>query len=304
MSLIVCTTGAPDRMTELTRRLSAVLDASPDVEVLVIDNSAAGGLTLADPRIRVERCALPGLSRARTAACALARADALVFTDDDVDFGADWPVRMAAPLLEGRYDATAAPVRLGPEFDRLRSPLAREWLAEANLRDEARIVGAGMGLHRRTLALGLWDERIGAGWPDFAFGEESLFEEMIRERGARVGLVPDAEVVHHPDPARASNEHFLRIARQKGLSGAYIGYHWWGESLRMPRLREWRRRLRLAWHRTRRHGRRELDEDELRLVESIGVAAGHAMLRGERRLYLPRPQHGRDAPARMTHGNT
>ena len=285
VSLIVCTTGAPGRLADVTQRLSAVLDATDDVEVLLIDNSADGGVTVADERIRVERCALPGLSRARTTASALARGAVLVFTDDDVEFGPEWPTVMAELVLDGSFDAVAAPVRLGPEFDGLRSVLLREWLAEGNLGDEPRLIGAGMAIHRRVLGLGLWDERIGAGRPDFAFGEESLFENMIRAGGGTVGLARDATVIHHPDPSRTTAQHFRRIARQKGLSGAYLGYHWWGESMRMPRLRQARRVLRLLGHRLGRRGRAGIDEDELRLVQSVGEAAGYAMLRGETRLY-------------------
>lgn len=275
-------------MNELAHRLSAVLDASPELEVLVVDNSPEGALTMPDQRIRVERCALPGLSRARSAGCRAAEGSVLVFTDDDVDFPPEWPMRMAAPLLDDEADAAAAPVRLGPEFDHLRSRLAREWLAEANLDPPVRLVGAGMAIHRRMLTFGAWDERLGAGRPDFAFGEESLFELMIRESGARIVLVPDAGVIHHPDPARTTNDHFLRIARQKGLSDAYIGYHWRAQSLRMPRLRQWRRSLRLFWYRLVRPRRGDLDEHELRLVESIGLAKGYALLAAEPRAYVPR----------------
>jgi hypothetical protein len=289
VTVAVCTTGAPGRMAALSAQLAAVLDASPETEALVVDNSRDGGLTMDDPRIRVVRCALPGLSRARTAASALARADVLVFTDDDVEFGPSWPALMAAPLLTGTLDATAAPIRLGPEYDALDSPLLRGWLAEGNLDGEVRMIGAGMALHRRVLGLGLWDERLGAGRPDFAFGEESLFELMIRAAGARVGVVPEAGVVHHPDPARSTHEHLVRMARQKGLSDAYLGYHWYGDDLPRPRLRARRRALRLWWHRVARRTRGTRDIEELRLAESLGRAEGHAMLQGESRAYLPRP---------------
>ncbi len=289
MTVAVCTTGAAERMPGLARRLGAVLDASPEVEALVVDNSAVGGLRLDDPRIRIVRCALPGLSRARTTACLHARGDAIVFTDDDVDFAATWPTTLAAPLREGSHDAVGAPVRLGPEYDDLSSPLLRGWLAEGNLGDRARLIGAGMALHRRVLGLGLWDERLGAGRPDFAFGEEMLFELMIRAAGARIGVVPEAAVVHHPDPSRSTDDHLRRIAWQKGMSDAYIGYHWHGDDLPRPRLRRWRRELRLRWHRISRRRDAARDEEELRLIESVGRATGHERLRGEARAYTPRP---------------
>lgn len=294
VSVIVCTTGASARMGALAHRLTAVLDAAASdeavgFEALVVDNSPAGGLTMPDPRIRVVRCALPGLSRARTTACVQARGDVLVFTDDDVEFPASWPAAMAAPLLDGHLDAAAAPVRLGPEYDHLRSRLLREWLAEGNLGDEVRLIGAGMAVHRRVLGSALWDERIGAGRPDFAFGEETLFESMIRAAGARIGLVREAEAVHHPDPARAGHDDLIRVAWQKGLSDAYYAYHWLGEGMPLPRLRRWRRQLRLRAFRLRRRDRELRQEEEARLVESVGRAAGFVILDGEPRAYRPRP---------------
>ena len=45
----------------------------------------------------------------------------------------------------------------------------------------------------------------------------------------------------------------------------------------MPRLRQARRVLRLLGHRLGRRGRAGIDEDELRLVQSVGEAAGYAM---------------------------
>jgi glycosyltransferase involved in cell wall biosynthesis len=276
-------------MAALGQRLSAVLEVSPDFEIVVVDNSTAGDVTMSDSRIRVIRCALPGVSRARATACMHARGEALVCTDDDVEFAPDWPARMAAPLLDGRLDAVAAPVRLGPEYDALRSTLLREWLAEGNLGEEVRLIGAGMAFHRRVLGFGLWEDRIGAGQPDFAFGEETLFEWMIRAAGARIGIERAAEVVHHPDPSRTEHDHFVRIAWQKGLSDAYSAYHWLGEGMPLARLRSLRRRLRLGIYRLRRRGRDRWDEEELRLIESAARAAGFAMIEGQPRAYLFRP---------------
>jgi glycosyltransferase involved in cell wall biosynthesis len=291
VSLIVCTTGSGARLAPLFTRLISVLDADAAVEVLIVDNSRPGGLTSPDARIRVVRSVVSGLSRARTTGCMHARGDVLVFTDDDVDFDAHWPATLAKPVLEGRLDAAAATVRLGDEYAGLSSTLLREWLAEANIDERVRLVGAGMAIHRRLLGIGSWDERLGAGRPDFAFGEETLFEYMIRAAGARLGVVADAPVVHHPDLDRISDDRWRSTARQKGLSAAYLEHHWWGTSLPAARLRLWWRRLRLP--RMRRAGL----EQELRLRESIGNAEGHLRLRGEPPLYV---SSRRDADAGST----
>ena len=286
ISLVVCTTGAPDRMQELERRLAASLDAGGAViEALVVDNSAGASVRFGDTRIRIVRCASRGLSRARTTGCMHARGDVIVFTDDDVDFDADWPMELAAPIVEGRVDATAAPVRLGEAYTGVTTLLLREWLAEANLSGAPKLVGAGMALHRRTLGFGLWDQNLGAGQPLFAFGEEQLFEYMIRAAGANVDVVASAGVVHRPDPARMTEDGWRRTALQKGYSEAYLSHHWWGNSLARPRLRLWRRLARLWIHRRLRHP--DL-ESELRLIESIGLARGHTVLRRTKPIYLPR----------------
>ncbi|GAA1999877.1 glycosyltransferase [Microbacterium ulmi] len=290
-SLVVCTTGRSDRMPGLVARLQAALrDQRAVSEAVVVDNSPEGSLSeLAGDGIRVVRAALPGLSLARTVGCIQARGDVLVFTDDDVEFAPSWPGRMAAPILAGELDATAAPVRLGPEFDDIASPLLRGWLAEANLPGDAvRLVGAGMALHRDLLGLGVWDQRLGAGVAGTAFGEETLFESMIRAQGARIDVVADAEVVHHPDATRLGPDYWRRTAQQKGLSEAYFAYHWLGETMPRPALRTARRRVRLWVHR-RRHGSDPARfEQELRLIHSLAVSAGFSRESRSPRAYPPR----------------
>ena len=285
ISLIVCTTGRPDRMDALAVRLANVLDASATpVEVIVVDNSGRSDLLVADSRVRVVRSSLRGLSRARTTGCINALGDVLVFTDDDVEFDADWPELIAQPIIEGRLDATTAPVRLGSEFDSIRSVLLRQWLAEANLDGEARLVGAGMAMHRRLLGFGTWDQRLGAGQPDYAFGEETLFEYMIKHAGARIEVVHEAGVIHHPDLDRISPAYWRRTARQKGRSEAYIAYHWGGESMPRATLRAFRRRVRLRAHRSEQG---TASESELRFIESLARAEAFRQLQTEPRAYFP-----------------
>lgn len=292
ISLVVCTTGEANRLAPLGARLRAVLAAVADAEVIVVDNSRAGELRFDDDGIRVVRCVARGLSFARETGCRAARGDVVVFTDDDVDFDPEWPARMAEPVLAGRLDAAAATVVLGEEFDAITSPVRREWLAESNLPhdgDRIRLVGAGMALHRDVLVQGVWDQRLGAGAPTFPFGEEQLFELVVRDAGARVGLAPDARVVHHPDPSRTTDDHYRRIAMQKGLSDAYLAHHWYGERLRRPRLRLLRRRLRLWLYRRQASvGRPRSFEGELALIQSVGVARGHVIVGGEPRRYVRR----------------
>lgn len=291
ISLIVATTARSDRLEPLFARLRASRDAlGAAAEVVVVDNSRDGALAHANEQgILIVRAALPGLSRARTTACMRSRGEVLVFTDDDVDFDPDWAMRMARPILAGEAHATAAPVRLGPEFDFVTDQLQREWLAEANLADgqQTRLVGAGMAIHRDMLGIGLWDEQLGAGAPTTSFGEETLFEAMIREAGAVIEVCRDAEVVHHPDTTRLDDQSWRDTAAAKGQSAAYVAYHWYGAELKRARLRTLRRRARLRAHR-RRSGAGGFVE-ELRLIESVGYAEGMVREQARPRAYIPRP---------------
>lgn len=284
IALVICTTGAADRISALTDRLAAVsARCGSEVEIVVVDNSSAGTVVLPRP-IRVLRCALPGLSRARTLGCLATEARIFVLTDDDVEFGDDWPLRMARPIRSGEADAVGAPVRLGDEFDHVSSSLERAWLAEANLTGGARLVGAGMAFDRELLSVAQFDQRIGAGSREYPFGEESLFESMVREAGGRVAVAADAPVIHHPNPARASRDAFHSTATAKGMSEAYAAYHWHDESLAFPRLRAARRTIRLAWER-----RRGIEpERELNLLRDIGFARGFANESRHARAYVPR----------------
>lgn len=288
VSLIVCTTGRDDRLPALRDRLVASL-AEPHGadEVILVDNSPNGlPPDAVAGTIRVVRSALPGLSRARTVGCIHAGGDVLVFTDDDVEFQPSWAALMATPVLDGRFDVTVAPIKLGPELDHVTSPLLRGWLAEANLGDHPpRLVGAGFAVRRSLLGLGLWDQQLGAGVPERGFGEETLFELMVQSHGARVGLVSEAAVIHHPDLARATASEWRRTAVAKGRSEAYVAYHWAGEELPHAALRALRRRLRLLTHRLRHRSSIGGLEEELRLLQSWAFAHESARERGRPRVY-------------------
>lgn len=306
-SLIVCTTAREDRVPALLERCAASVAYGGSVaEVVLVDNSSTARLLRGKPNerpahlppgVRVVRGALRGLSHARTTGCIQARGDVLVFTDDDVEFDAGWAHRLAQPVLSGTLDAAAAPVRLGPEFDHVRSPMLRGWLAEANLDEgDERLVGAGMAIGRSLFGLGLWDARIGAGAGQACFGEETLFEAMIRAHGARVGVVRSAEALHHPDLDRLSPDFWRRTARSKGLSDAYVSYHWWGRSLPKPLLRIARRRIRLAAFKRSVSNEPDRLVEELRLIESVYYAVGFRRESRGPRVYHREGWNARAAP--------
>lgn len=283
---MICT-AEQDRAAELQRRLNAVVDHCGDnVQVIVVDNTAAGEVRFDNPDIDVVRCAVPGLSISRAVGCAFAAGRVIVMTDDDVEFGAEWPLRIAAPIVDDELDLATVPVVLGPEFAHVTSSLRRRWLAEANLQGLEFLLGAGMAFRKQLLGAAVWDDTIGAGRDPYGYGEDSLFGFMARQAGARFGWV-DAPVTHHPDPARLRDGALRRAARLRGCSQAYIAHHWEHAPTRLARVRLLYQLLRLAKYRLRRPTDGGASDVALELRMSVAEARARLRLRHTRYRYTP-----------------
>lgn len=271
VSLITCTDAKADPDIAVARLVHAAWVSRFAVEVLLVDNSAAGIDRTWDD-VRVIRAELPGLSRARAVACTFATADKIVFVDDDVVFDDAWVDRLVQAMDAGA-DVVASPIALAGDLAAMNLPaVVRGWLAE-NLGspDHVDLVGAGFGFTRRMMQHALWDQALGAGPHSSGYGEEQLFALMCRAAGARIVLAPLPAIVHHPDPQRASVANMLREAARKGRSEAYIAHHWHGQVIRFGQARRLVRSLR-AWRRTRRVGD-EFDDSALRALDAAHSAA-------------------------------
>jgi GT2 family glycosyltransferase len=77
------------------------------------------------------------------------------------------------------------------------------------------VLGANMAFRVEALArVGAFDERLGPGAAGHE--EETEISHRLRRAGFRIGYAPAAVVFHDVDPARATRERFIRIARERG----------------------------------------------------------------------------------------
>jgi O-antigen biosynthesis protein len=103
VSVIIATR---DRPAALRRAVASILGGRyPNLEVCVVDNSAAGewaetvaALSRRDPRVRYLSEPRPGISRARNHGARRAEGEILVFTDDDVVVSRGWLEAIVATL--------------------------------------------------------------------------------------------------------------------------------------------------------------------------------------------------------------
>ena len=215
VEMIVVDNGSMDDTAEIVRRAR-----HPQMEILLVHESC------------------PGKSRALNAAMAIAKADVLLFTDDDVEPAADWIEKMAQPLLERRCEAVAGRILLGEELQRpWLTPMHELWLAvESEPKGESPIlIGASMGLHRSVFdKISPFDGELGPGAT--GYGEETLLWRQMQEAGLRILPVADTFVIHHPEPSRLLRASWLAAAARFGRTGAYFMHHWEHGSIAFPAL--------------------------------------------------------------------
>ena len=206
VSIVVC---SRDRAALLGTSLAAIgAVRAPGDELVVVDSASAGGETAAVARAggadRVVRCDLPGLSRARNAGLREARHDVVLFTDDDCAPDPGWVEGLLAALAEpGAAVATGAVAPVGGGF--LSGLTAAEPERQTYpVRGNPRGHGASMAFRRADLlAVGGFDEALGAGAPLRAADDWDVFFRLLRRGGALV--YTPAAVVRH-DQWRATGQ--------------------------------------------------------------------------------------------------
>ena len=227
----------------LERCLGTLLDQDlPPVEVLVVDNRPAGSSDdvhalvprLADPRVRVLRQPVPGISAARNAGVAEAQGDVVAFTDDDVQVDRRWVRSLAErfavqPELDGvgglvlpsELETPAQEVFeqhsggtgkvLEPETFSLDRPDAALWhparhrvvvrrgagpVREHSLYQLGTFMGANMAFRTAALrAEGPFDEALGTGTPSHGGEDVDMVVRMLVS-GRALGFEPAAVTSH------------------------------------------------------------------------------------------------------------
>jgi len=247
VSVIICTR---NRAASLDRTLASLqevtIPAGLSCEILVVDNGSTDQTAKVVRKYSAARIppwyvleSEPGLSRARNAGVAASRGEIILFTDDDVVPAQDWLERMGRPLLERECDGAVGRIELAKE-------VCRPWMTESHKGGVAffdgpghrplQFIGANMGVHRSVFErIPSFDPEIGAG--ALGFFEDTLFSWQLAEAGLRLRYIPEASVIHYPDPKRLLRRHCLSAGRMYGASKAYVIYHWRHEKVSFPWLR-------------------------------------------------------------------
>lgn len=262
------------------------------------DGTSALLSTLHDPRIRAIREERQGLSFARNAGIAAARAPIVAFTDDDVQVGKGW-VECIARTLGGRPDVDGMGGRVVPAWETPPpawltpahwGPLALQDHGPAALifdaADPRGLVGANLALRTRVF------DRVGLFSPDVqrvrdgigSTEDQELLARLYRE-GGRMLYAPDLVVTAIVQAERRTRAYHRRWHRGHGASYAVmrepgmersrasvlgVPGHLWAEALRDV--------ARLAAS-VARGDRAEAFASELRLQFFIGFAQRRVRMR-------------------------
>jgi len=283
VSVVVATR---DRPGDLRRCLASLarLDTVRPVEIIVVDNNPASGLTAAVarefPDVGLIDEPRAGLSYARNAGIAAARGEIIVTTDDDVAAPADWIERLVAPFA--RTDVLAVtgnvlPARMETSAERLfeqygglgrgcvRREFDQHWFQWFRRRAAPTWeIGATANAAFRAdifsqAEIGPMDEALGAGAPT-GCSEDTLVFYRILLAGGTIVYEPAAFVWHH----HRATEDALR-KQLYNYSRGHVAYHLctflahgdgrglWRVFVELPRsflARAWRRarrRTRYSW---------------------------------------------------------
>ena len=265
VAIILCTR---DRAESLRETLASIgrcaIPADLTAELLVVDNGSTDGTAdvVRETRlsnglpIRHVQEPHPGQVHARNAGLRASRADAILFTDDDVRLPLNWIDGMCRPILSGAADAVAGWVHFTPTYETLftRAPLdrLRGWFAstdDIDPRAPGRLVGANMAFSRRVVkTVGEFDPELGPG--ALGFFDDSLWSWRITEAGFRtVAAAPEISVEHHFDHSRLTRRTLLNLAERMGRSSAWVDYHWSESAARVPASTRWRTNVLLPFYR-------------------------------------------------------
>lgn len=241
VSVVLCTDGRGPHLPQAIGALLSGAGGTP-LELVIVDNSTSGDLHVRrdvagaigdDPRVRIVRAPVRGLSRARNVGIAAARGAIIAFTDDDTIVSPTWVSELAAGFrgpdggddpaiwcVTGRttaYDVDTDVHRWFEEaisFDK--GPVPRRWTLlggrpAGGLRDDPAVslpplypwpagcFGSGNNMAFRASAfrrVGGFAEELGAGRATRG-GEDLDMFRLIILSGGDIAYRPSAAARHH-----------------------------------------------------------------------------------------------------------
>lgn len=258
LSILICTRDRLPKLKNTVRDVGKLqLPEGTEAELVVVDNGSTDDTTawveqttLPKMPVRLVEETRTGVGHARTAALYASNGDILLFTDDDVRIPPDWATELCKPILRDKADVVGGTAKL---TEHLRHPwmnrFHRATLSSIERKNSEGIllpITISMAFRRAVI------DRVPAFDPELGPGsllgccEDTLFVWQLREAEFQFTEVDTVPVVHHPSEDRLTRSSFLRAARARGRSMAYIRYHWlhWGE---------WAFTNRTAWYEFWRH---------------------------------------------------
>ncbi|MDR7279048.1 glycosyltransferase family 2 protein [Catenuloplanes atrovinosus] len=232
VSVVVCTRDRAGQLGAALDRLARL--TYPRLEIVIVDNAPSDDSTERlvtarardDARFRYVREPRPGLSPARNRGLAVARGTYVAYTDDDVSVDPGWvhgllrgfAAREDVACVTGLVCTASIGNAAEAYFDARNSGWSGRIAARLFDLDtdggplypySAGIFGTGanVAFHReRTLALGGFDEALGAGSPTRGGEDLDAFVRVLRA-GYAIAYQPAAVVWHHH---RADHDSLLR----------------------------------------------------------------------------------------------
>ncbi|HTY55970.1 MAG TPA: glycosyltransferase [Candidatus Binataceae bacterium] len=231
ISIVIATHARTASLARLLASLKPQIDPARH-EVLIADNGTSEATLIPEgigPLIHIHD-PQPGKCRVQNRAIARARGEIIACLDDDLTVAPGYVAaverfftdRPEFAAMKGRVlPATVISALPGSEACYLDLPIVDHGEDVIEVRG---VIGANMAFRASALAkVGPFDERLGPGAAGHE--EETEMSARLRRAGFRIGYAPDALVYHEVDPARASRQRFIRIARERGRCRVLHEHH-------------------------------------------------------------------------------
>jgi glycosyltransferase involved in cell wall biosynthesis len=238
ISVIIATCGREPFLLDCVA--SILGNVFQDFEIIIVDQDRARTLPGAlrrrfgnDTRLVYVALDQANLSRARNAGVQHARADIVVFSDDDVEVSADW----LSAYVEAFAASGGVPAVVGGRLEPLWLTPRPHWLPESKeyllgiydkhhgfgpMPEHDLPIGANFAAHRKVIdAVGPFDERVGPSYTrkrGMIFGDDSLFSLYARRAHYPIYHQASARARHKMLAHKVSKRWFIRRCFWEGVT--------------------------------------------------------------------------------------